>query len=225
MTETAFLFYHGDDAPLVIAVILWRGNAIRVSLDTTRDRIGLMVANDDGSRSRLNLAALSRAPFHLKGERKMVKRVWKYFGSLLALIVGCFVLAAGLVGTAPGIVIILGALAYRSAKRRRLGEVQSTPIRQLLETTALVLILPLILMQDHLAYLIATDPFPHVVIPAWAFLAYVVNAFLPEKEPPPSKPRVEPTFNPEAAIDRHSFAALDQLIMIIGHTETATIRA
>jgi hypothetical protein len=38
-----------------------------------------------------------------------------------------------------GLVLILGALSYRSAKRRRLGEVASTPARWVLEGIAIVL--------------------------------------------------------------------------------------
>jgi hypothetical protein len=38
-----------------------------------------------------------------------------------------------------GLVLILGGLIYRSAKRRRLGEVASTPARWILEAIAIVL--------------------------------------------------------------------------------------
>jgi hypothetical protein len=53
-------------------------------------------------------------------------------------------LAAGVL--AAGLVLILGALVYRSAKRRRLGEVASTPARWVLEGIAIVLMFLIVLL-------------------------------------------------------------------------------
>jgi hypothetical protein len=83
-------------------------------------------------------------------------------------------------GTLIGsVVMILGALACRSAKKRKLGEAKSTFMRQFLECTLLLLIALVILLQNNLRYLIETDPLPNFVIPLWAFLAYLIVIFIP----------------------------------------------
>ena len=80
-----------------------------------------------------------------------------------------------------GVVMILGALAYRSAKKRRIGEAKSSLTRQFLEIASLVLICLVILMQNNLKYLIATDPVPNAVIPIWAILAYLAIVTMPKR--------------------------------------------
>ena len=78
-----------------------------------------------------------------------------------------------------GAVMLLGALAYRSAKMRKLGEAKSTLTRQFWEIGLLVLTCVVILAQNNLKYLIATDPVPNVLVPVWAIVAYLVIAFMP----------------------------------------------
>jgi hypothetical protein len=73
----------------------------------------------------------------------------------------------------------LGALAYWSAKKRKLGEVKSTPVRQCLEVALLVLICLAILLQNDLIYRIESDPVPNVILPLWAIAAYLIIAFMP----------------------------------------------
>ncbi len=75
--------------------------------------------------------------------------------------------------------MILGALAYRSAKKRKLGEAKSTLTRQLIEIALVVLICLAVLAQKDLIYLIATDPVPNVIIPLWAIVAYLIVVFMP----------------------------------------------
>jgi len=105
----------------------------------------------------------------------------KYLGSTIALAVGAISVAAGLVKPSStltaGIIIILGALAYRSAKKRKLVEVKTSLIRKSLEVFAIVIIVGLILLQRNAAYYIKTDPVPNLIIPLWAIIAYVVIAF------------------------------------------------
>ena len=78
------------------------------------------------------------------------RREVRHLGSTVALLLGSLVFlgAASRIGNgdpaAPGalkagLVLILGALIYRSAKKRRLGEVASTPARWVLEGLAIVL--------------------------------------------------------------------------------------
>jgi hypothetical protein len=76
------------------------------------------------------------------------RREFKHLGSTVALFLGgvAFIGAASRIGNgdpvAPGVlkaglVLILGALVYRSAKRRRLGEVASASARRVLEGIAI----------------------------------------------------------------------------------------
>ena len=84
------------------------------------------------------------------------RREVRHFGSILALLLGTSAVlgAASRIGNgdplAEGVLaaglVLLGALAYRSAKRRRLGEVASTPARWVLEGTAIVLMFLIVLL-------------------------------------------------------------------------------
>jgi hypothetical protein len=85
------------------------------------------------------------------------RREVRHFGSTIALLLGAlaFLGAASRIGNgdplaagvlAAGLVLILGALVYRSAKRRRLGEVASTPARRVLEGIAIVLMFLIVLL-------------------------------------------------------------------------------
>jgi len=80
-----------------------------------------------------------------------------------------------------GVVMILGAIAYRSAKERKLGEAKWVLTRRVLEVVLIVLICVVILAQNDLKRLIATDPVPNAIIPIWAIVAYLIVAFLPSR--------------------------------------------
>ena len=75
--------------------------------------------------------------------------------------------------------MVFGALAYKSAKKRWLGEAKSTMTRQLLEIALLVVVCVAVLAQTNLKHLMVTDPIPNVVIPTWAIVAYLVIALKP----------------------------------------------
>ena len=77
--------------------------------------------------------------------------------------------------------MIVGALAYKSAKRRMLGEVATTVTRRLLEGLGIVLIVLSIVILNNLKYLIVTDPVTHFVIPVWAIVAYLAVGFRSKK--------------------------------------------
>ena len=105
----------------------------------------------------------------------------KHLGSTVALILGTLALVAGLAHPSStltaGAIIIVGALAYRSAKKRKLGEVKTSITRQILEIIALILIAAAVLLQNDAAKQIETDPVPNLIIPLWAIIAYVVLIF------------------------------------------------
>ena len=107
------------------------------------------------------------------------RREVRHRGSTVALILGCLVFlgAASRVGNvdpaAPGVlkaglVLILGALIYRSAKRRRLGEVASTPARWVLEGIAIVLMFLSVLLHGppERRCLRSWDPWRYLRAPA-----------------------------------------------------------
>ncbi len=102
----------------------------------------------------------------------------KHLGSTIALVLGIVSVMAGLAKPSStliaGIVILLGALAYRSAKKRKLREVKASPIRKTLESVAIVLIIALIVLQRDVAEQINRDPVPNLIIPLWAIVAYVM---------------------------------------------------
>lgn len=112
--------------------------------------------------------------------------LFTHLGSSIALVLGFFGLIGELGGLSKGAdasgmmvgapIMILGALAYRSAKKRALGEVASTLPRWLFEGTAMTVIACLVAGQPHLKTLMATDPAPYFVIPLWAVTAWLIAA-------------------------------------------------
>ena len=112
--------------------------------------------------------------------------LFTHLGSSIALVLGFFGLIGELGGLSKGAapsgmmvgapIMILGALAYRSAKKRALGEVASGLPRWLFEGAMILSILVLLAAQPNLKTLMATDPAPYFVIPLWAIAAWLVAA-------------------------------------------------
>ena len=104
----------------------------------------------------------------------------KHIGSTIALVLGSLTLLSGLAKPSgllvTGSVIILGALAYRSAKKRLLGEVKNSLLRKCLEVVAVIFLVAAVLLQNDLAMLVMTDPVPNLIIPFWAVAAYAFIA-------------------------------------------------
>ena len=75
--------------------------------------------------------------------------------------------------SSPGLFIILGALAYRSAKQRKLKLVENTKWRKLLEFLATVLIVALILLGPNIPQLIQGGDITNLAILVWATVAYL----------------------------------------------------
>lgn len=109
-------------------------------------------------------------------------RAWyRHAGSTLAMALGAIYIAGSLVPPSPslmmGLEMMLGALAYRSAKKRQLGEVEDNSLRQISEVLLLVPVVASVVLQRDLRHEIATDPVSVLVIPVWCVLAYAVAAF------------------------------------------------
>ena len=106
----------------------------------------------------------------------------KFIGSSIALIVGVLSMAGALVNPSPtvgisdglpGLFMILGAVAYQSAKKRKLQLVENTRKRRILEFLALVLIALLILLGPNVPQLIQNGDILTLVIFAFAVIAYL----------------------------------------------------
>lgn len=132
------------------------------------------------------LKAARPAPLRTMGGGRRLG-LFTHLGSSVSLVLGFFSLIGELGAMSKGMeasrsmtvgaaIMILGALAYRSAKKRSLGEVASTVTRWLFEIAALLAILVLLASQPRLKVLMATDPGPYFVIPLWAVTAYLIAA-------------------------------------------------
>ena len=88
---------------------------------------------------------------------------------------------SGLPEVLAGTVMVLGSLAFRSAKKRRLGGANRILTRQIIEIVFLGLICIAVLAQNNLRCLVVTDPIPNVVIPVWAIGAYLIIVFTPSR--------------------------------------------
>ena len=71
-----------------------------------------------------------------------------------------------------GLITIIGALAFKSAKLRKLKEVSDTKFRMGFELAGILVIILMIYLQNDLLHLIATDPVPNLLIPLIAVTAY-----------------------------------------------------
>ena len=106
----------------------------------------------------------------------------KFIGSTIILVVGVLMTVGSLTNPSPtttlddslpGLCMILGALAYSSAKQRKLKLVENTRWRKLLEFLATVLIVALILLGPNIPQLIQDGDITNLVILVWAIVAYL----------------------------------------------------
>lgn len=74
-------------------------------------------------------------------------------------------------GLIAGPVMIIGALIYRSAKKRK-HNAESDKVRILAEAIGLLAIAFLVIGQNDLNNRIISDPVPNFIIPLWAVIAY-----------------------------------------------------
>lgn len=124
----------------------------------------------------------------------------KFLGSTIALVLGILSLLGGVNSAASGdptgassmatgISMTLGALAYKSCKKRQLGLVQNTPLRRGFEILAMLVIAwgmfwPMILVHNGLTSWIIRliqDPLSYGVAPLWALVAYIAVGGLRKK--------------------------------------------
>ena len=115
----------------------------------------------------------------------------RFWGSSTALAIGVLSVVAGLSlagqgqtneNVEAGIGIVVGALAYRSLKKRLIG-LKSTAISTLIYEYVCLTIAALILLLGFAnGQLWYENPFAFVVVPVWAIGAYFVTANAYKKE-------------------------------------------
>ena len=117
----------------------------------------------------------------------------RHIGSTLTIVVGVLSIAAGLNNMAKnqqdsnfltGIVMVLGGLAYRSAKKRYLLETANTSRRKIGEAVLLAILLAAVLLQNNLWLKMYYQPVPFIIAPAWALTAYIIIAVKRQKTLP-----------------------------------------
>jgi hypothetical protein len=115
----------------------------------------------------------------LKTHPKLVT-VFNIFSSKSALWLGVLFIIAGTqtpsLGS-EGLSILLGTLAYRSAKNRVLGTTKPSILKVLLEWAAFILVFILVALKNDLKRVLVNDPFPNIFVPAWLVTAYLTVVF------------------------------------------------
>ena len=104
----------------------------------------------------------------------------------IALVFGVFMLASGIANSQSidnffgGAWIVLGVLAYKSAKKRKLGLVKNSIVRQTLELAVFFILIGDIFLQvlgGGAERNMVNDPFNFLFIPAWVIIAYCFIVF------------------------------------------------
>ena len=107
----------------------------------------------------------------------------RYLGSTIVIVVGVLSIVAGLNSMANnqqdnnffvGTTMVLGGLAYKSAKKRYLLETPDTSFLKLGEAALLAISLALLLLQNHLWLKMAYQPITYIIAPVWALVAYAI---------------------------------------------------
>ncbi len=108
------------------------------------------------------------------------------WGSTLSLVLGVlmFLGAVGQItnpngnhgGLVSGPIMIVGALIYRSAKKRRETQGKNV-VRMIAELAGFATILFLAFGQNNLQQRQVTDPATNLMVPVWALIAYAIAAY------------------------------------------------
>lgn len=104
-----------------------------------------------------------------------MKDYQNFLGSYLALVLGLFSILGGMTDKdmlAAGWYMVLGSLAYMSAKKRKMGMVSDSIQRKTFELIAIAIIFMLVLYTNREDMI--EQSFHYVVLPAWAIIAYIV---------------------------------------------------
>ena len=112
----------------------------------------------------------------------------RHLGSTIAIILGILITVSSLGkiqessgggGLQSGPIAIIGALAYRSAKKSKYWEVKPTTLTKVMEGLAIVLILLHFVFIKRIYF--QNEPLDSLVIPLWALVAYLIINLKKEK--------------------------------------------
>lgn len=110
----------------------------------------------------------------------------RFLGSTIAILLGILGILSALANPSnaniAGVEMTLGALAYRSAKKRRLGLTGPSASRRVAEIGALIAMVALVVFQTDVVRRMYEDPVPNVMIPLWVVIAYLVVQFVPPEK-------------------------------------------
>ncbi len=107
------------------------------------------------------------------------KKFLKGFNSKLALIFGILLIFIGYQDVnyfVAGVSIILGTVAYKSAKNKTTDK-KTLIIKRVFEIIFLILIFVIIGLQNNVSILAVENPVVYGIIPAWILTAYLVALF------------------------------------------------
>jgi hypothetical protein len=134
-----------------------------------------------------NVGRISRCPLANSNQSDVstsAKRPWyRHLGSTIAIVLGLAYFAGSInpsvlpnEGLIAGPVMVLGALSYRSAKRRALGEATASVTRQTMEAVLVLLIVASVVFRNDLGTAIVISPAPTLLVPVWCVVAYLIAA-------------------------------------------------
>jgi len=106
----------------------------------------------------------------------------KFLWSNIAIIFGALCLVAGITNPTnfnidlgiAGAVVILGVLAYKSAKKRKAGLVKNNISRIILEIAAIIITFLIIFLKKDIWDLMYYHPWANTIIPIWVWVAYFI---------------------------------------------------
>lgn len=106
----------------------------------------------------------------------------KFIGSYATFVVGVLLLLIGIghpSSIIPGWYMVIGSVAYMSAKERKLGLVKEYIGKNMWEILGIVAItISTVTTNWRILY---NDPFPNLIIPIWAIIAYSIICFKQNK--------------------------------------------
>ncbi|MEO5327492.1 MAG: hypothetical protein H7829_04530 [Magnetococcus sp. THC-1_WYH] len=110
-------------------------------------------------------------------EPNHIKKIEKHLGSSFAILFGLLMTIVGITqlnnNLIAGVTTILGALAFRSAKQRKLKNLSNSRLRKSLELVSIASIVLIVTMQNNLKMLIISDPVPVLIVPVITILFYL----------------------------------------------------
>jgi hypothetical protein len=116
----------------------------------------------------------------------MRKHLWTSIAIFCAILIYASGIQAVLGNSSSGLlltgeVILLSAIACRSANKRRLKEVTNSTLRIMIEALLILGLILLVVLQNDLAMRLATDPAPNLIIPIICFLFYALAFYKARK--------------------------------------------